>query len=60
VLGTVREAMVAAPYSVSPGTPIDEVARVMTTHHLHRVPVLEGQTLRGVVSALDIVRLVAE
>jgi CBS domain-containing protein len=56
---TVREAMAAAPVTVSPDTPIDEVARALVTHHLHRVLVVEGRTLRGVISALDIVRLVA-
>lgn len=56
---TVRQAMVSAPVTVSPDTPIDAVARVLVTHHLHRVLVVEGQTLRGVISAFDIVRLVA-
>jgi CBS domain-containing protein len=57
---TVGQVMVSAPYGVSPDTPVEEVARVMATQHLHRVLVLEGETLRGVISALDIVRLVAE
>lgn len=56
---TVREVMAPAPITVSPETPIAEVARILVTHHLHRVLVVEGQALRGVISSLDIVRLVA-
>lgn len=56
---TVGQVMVAAPITVSPDAPIDEVAEVLVRHHLHRVLVVEGKTLRGVISTLDIVRLVA-
>jgi CBS domain-containing protein len=57
---TVGQVMVPAPHSVSPETSIREVARLLAVHHLHHVLVVEGETLRGVISALDIVRLVAE
>lgn len=55
----VRDVMVSATVTVSPETPIEEIADLLVKHHLHRVFVTDGKTLRGVVSALDIVRLVA-
>ena len=57
---TVREAMVADPVTVSPDTAIGEVARLLHTRHIHRVLVTEGKAVRGVISTLDLVRLVAE
>ena len=35
-------------------------ARLLVTRHIHRVLVTEGETVRGVISTLDLVRLVAE
>lgn len=55
----VRDFMVATPIMVSPETPIKEVANVLVQRHLHRVLVVDGKTLCGVISALDIVALVA-
>ncbi len=43
------------PISVSPDASVAEVARLMVRHHIHHVVVMQGQTLRGVVSALDFV-----
>lgn len=57
---TVRDAMTETPLSVTPETPLAEVARVLVRHHLHHVLVVENGLLRGIVSALDIARMVAE
>jgi CBS domain-containing protein len=57
---TVRDAMVADPVTVSAGTPIAEVARLLGTRHIHRLLVVEGKAVRGVISTLDLVRLIAE
>ena len=57
---TVRDAMTAAPLNVTPQTPLAEVARILVQHHLHHVLVVENGLLCGIVSALDIVRMVAE
>jgi len=57
--GAVRDVMVSSPVTVSPETPIGEVADLLVKRHLHRILVVDGKTLRGVISALDIVRLVA-
>jgi len=55
----VRDIMSPAPLTVLPETPIQEVADLMASNHLHRVLVVDGKALRGVISALDIVALVA-
>ncbi|HJQ85302.1 MAG TPA: CBS domain-containing protein [Candidatus Binatia bacterium] len=57
---TVRDAMAADPVTVGPDTPIAEVARLLHGRHIHRVLVTEGNAVRGVISTLDLVRLVAD
>jgi CBS domain-containing protein len=56
---TVRDAMVVDPVVVPPDAPIADVARLLHERHIHRVLVTEGATLRGVISTLDLVRLIA-
>ena len=56
----VREIMVVEPVTVGLETPIAEVARVLVERHLHRVLVTEGRAVRGVISALDLVQLIAD
>jgi CBS domain-containing protein len=56
---TVRDVMSAAPVTVGPAAPIREVAQTMTDARIHRVFVMDGTTLAGVVTSLDIVREVA-
>lgn len=57
---TAREAMAPVPVVVEPNTPVREVARAMASHHIHRALVVDNDTLVGLISALDIVELVAE
>lgn len=57
---TVGDAMVADPVSVSPDAPVAEVARLLHTRHIHRVLVVDGNAVRGVISTLDLVRAIAE
>jgi CBS domain-containing protein len=52
--------MVVDPVSVAPDTPLPEVARLLHTRHIHRVLVTEGKVVRGVISTLDLVRLIAD
>jgi len=52
--------MVVDLVTVSPDTPVTEVARLLVTRHIHRVLVTEGEKVHGVISTLDLVRLVAE
>jgi CBS domain-containing protein len=57
---TVRDIMVVDIVTVEPDAPIGEVARVLVERHLHRVLVTEGRKVRGVISALDLVGLIAD
>jgi CBS domain-containing protein len=47
------------PLCVAPDASIAEVARLMTQNHIHHAVVMEQGSIRGVVSALDLVRLLA-
>ena len=62
VLGdaTVRRIMDDAPVTVSPGTDINEVRRLMLDKHVRYLPVMEGKTLLGVISFYDVARAVLE
>lgn len=57
---TVSEAMSRGLFSLAPDTPVEEAARYMLEHEIHRVLVLEDDELVGVVSTTDLVRAVAE
>lgn len=57
---TVRDIMVVETVTVAPSTPIAEVAKLLTGRHLHRLVVTQGGAVRGVISALDLVRLIGE
>jgi CBS domain-containing protein len=56
----VRDVMVRALISAAPDQPVADVARLLLEHHIHRVPVVEEGQLVGLISALDLVRLIAE
>lgn len=58
---TVSELMTTEIVSVTPETPLREVARRMLEGRVHRVLVLDSRRrLHGLISALDLVRVVAE
>ena len=57
---TVRMIMVADPISVTPDTPVAEVAGLLVARHMHRVLVTEEARVVGLISSLDHVRLVDE
>ena len=56
---TVAEVMSLRVLSVAPSAGVNEVARVMEAEGVHRVLVMEGDVLVGIVTALDLVRAVA-
>ena len=56
----VRDAMIDHVVTCTPQTPIRELAAEMLRHHIHRIIVVEGKHPVGIVSSLDLVRLVAE
>ncbi len=56
---TVRDAMVSDLVSVAPEAPLSDVARVLVDRHLHRVVVMQAEKLMGIITSLDLVRLIA-
>lgn len=55
----VRDAMHDQVITCRPDAPVGEIAAEMIRHHIHRVIVIEADQPVGVISSLDIVRLVA-
>jgi CBS domain-containing protein len=48
------------PLLVGPQTPVSQVARLMLERQVHHAVVLEDERIQGVVSALDLLRLIAD
>lgn len=57
---TVVEVMTKGFASVPPDAPVADVARCLRENQIHRVWVLDGQRLRGVVSVLDLMPLIEQ
>lgn len=55
----VRNVMSRPVVSVSPTASLDEVASLLETHRIKRLPVLKGGRLAGIVSRADLVRQLA-
>ena len=58
--GTVDSMMDRGPQTVTPGTDVNEVRRLMLERHVRYLPVLDGQTLAGVISFYDVAKAVLE
>jgi CBS domain-containing protein len=56
---TVADVMIRGVVSVSPDDPVAEAARLMVEHRVHRLPVVEDGRLVGIVTSLDVARIVA-
>jgi CBS domain-containing protein len=56
----VRDVMVPNPLVVSPDTEVNELRRMMLDSHTRYVPVMDGDTLMGIVSFHDVARAVLE
>src|SRR5690606_7011751 len=56
----VREVMVPDPIVVAPETEVNELRRMMLDTHTRYVPVMDGDTLMGIVSFHDVARAVLE
>lgn len=57
---TVRSIMNDHPITVSPETSLDEVSRLLLEHHVRYVPVMDGSTLVGVISFVDMAKAMIE
>ena len=58
--GTVRKYMVENPLTVTPDTQINEIRRVMLEKHARYLPVMNDNTLLGVISFYDLAKAVLE
>ena len=52
--------MVKHPKTIGPSVEVDELRSVMLEHHIRYMPVVEGDTLIGVLSFHDVARAVLE
>jgi CBS domain-containing protein len=55
----VKDIMSEKVYSITEETPVEEIAVLMKTHKISRLPVVRGDTLIGIVSRADIVGAIA-
>ena len=56
---TVGDIMSVHVVSAGPNTSVKELAATMVDHDIHRVVILDGSTLDGIVGSLDILRAVS-
>lgn len=57
---TARDVMAAPLVTVTENTEVSEIARLLASYHIKRVPVLRDGQLVGIVSRADLLRAVAE
>ena len=55
----VKTIMTKKIISVTEDTAVEDIARLMTTHRIKRLPVMRGQDVVGIVSRADIVSAIA-
>ena len=56
----VRDVMICDVLTVPPDLPVTQAAKLLIERRIHRLPVVEGEKLVGIVSSLDFTRIVAE
>lgn len=54
------DAMSSNPISVTPDTPIPQVAKTLRFHRIHRVLVTDGERLVGIVTPFDLMQLLED
>lgn len=58
--GTVREIMTPTIFDVDEDTPVRDVAGMMVNNHIHRLFVTRNGELVGIISSLDLLKLVVD
>lgn len=56
----IREVMTRTVFVLSPDTPVRQAARVFRERRVRAMPVLKGRELIGMVSVVDVLRVLAE
>ncbi|MGC1404691.1 MAG: CBS domain-containing protein [Thermodesulfobacteriota bacterium] len=60
IMGVMAQDIMSSPVkTVTPETPVEEIATLMAEHNVHSIPVLEGRTLIGIIGKKDLVRSMA-
>jgi len=54
---TVAQAMVTDPVTVSPDTPVSDIAMLMVEKHFHTIPVVQDGKVVGIVGKEDVLKL---
>jgi CBS domain-containing protein len=57
--GRVSDVMTPVVHAVSARTSLERVAQLMTRKHIHRVIVTRGRKVAGIISAVDLLKLLA-
>lgn len=57
---TAKDAMVENVMTATPTDSVFHVAKIMIDHHINRVPIVENDTVVGIVTRGDIIKAVAE
>ena len=57
---TVGEIFSEEVFSVTPETPVSEVADIMSSKKVHAVPVVDGTRLVGVIARIDLIRTMVD
>ena len=52
----VRDVMTKDPHAVGPEEPVERAIRLMVQHKIHRIPVVDGDRLVGIVTRGDVLR----
>jgi CBS domain-containing protein len=58
--GTVADVMTPVVHSVTETAPLADVAKMMIRKHIHRVIVRRGRKVAGIITALDVLRVIAK
>jgi CBS domain-containing protein len=57
---TVADIFTREVLTVTPETPVSEIADIMSSRKIHAVPVVENEKLVGIVSRIDLIRSMVE
>jgi predicted transcriptional regulator len=56
----VRDVMTPVVHHVSASAPVAEAARIMVEHHIHRLVVTQAREPVGIITSMDVLRVVAK
>jgi len=56
----VREIMTPVIIQAKESTPVPHIARMMRRKHIHRVFIMDGKKMKGVVTTMDLLKLIEE